>query len=60
MTDEIITMISFFNHGAISTNCSLCIALPNANKIPAAGKIATGNINALPIRCNCPNNFLNI
>ncbi|PAH38820.1 hypothetical protein APV95_08210 [Staphylococcus aureus] len=48
MTDEIITMISFFNHGAISTNCSLCIALPNANKIPAAGKMMGDGIGFIP------------
>ena len=60
ITEEIMTKTSIFNQGASATNCSLCIALPNASKIPAAGKIATGNIKALPIRCNCPKSFLNI
>ncbi|MNP07468.1 hypothetical protein D3C76_994900 [compost metagenome] len=34
--------------------------LPIPNKSPAAGRIATGNINALPTLCKTPKSFLNI
>jgi hypothetical protein len=33
---------------------------PNAKSNPAAGKIATGSINAFPIRCKTPKKFLNM
>ncbi len=55
ITLETSTTQSAFNAGILSVSAGFFNALPSANKIPAAGKIATGNMSAFPTFCSVPN-----